>query len=89
MLRKPEVRKITGLSDPSIDRKEQAGDFPKRRRLGVGRAVGWIDGEIFDWIARCAPKSGRVPKQDTETALTVPNEVDRIRDGKPVGPEAA
>ena len=61
ILRKPEVRERTGLSDPTIFRKESAGEFPRRVCLGA-RSVGWLESEIEDWIAsraadRTDPKS--------------------------------
>ena len=40
MLRLPEVRRKTGLSDASIYRAMASGDFPKPARVGA-RAVAW------------------------------------------------
>ncbi|MCX7122721.1 MAG: AlpA family phage regulatory protein [Gammaproteobacteria bacterium] len=51
ILRKPQVIKMTGLSDSSIWRREHEGEFPKRRRLGL-RAVGWYYDEVVAWIER-------------------------------------
>jgi prophage regulatory protein len=53
VLRKPEVREIVGLSDPTIWRMESAGRFPKRLQLG-GKAVGWLKSEIDGWLAERA-----------------------------------
>ena len=47
-IRKPELRLITGLSDTTIWRLEQAGEFPKRVRLG-GSACGWLQSEVNAW----------------------------------------
>jgi prophage regulatory protein len=50
ILRKPEIRRRTGLSDSTIWRFERAGDFPRRRRIGRN-SVGWLEGEVARWIA--------------------------------------
>lgn len=51
ILRRDGVRRITGLSDGSIDRAE---GFPKAVKLGP-RAVGWIKSEVEEWLrARAA-----------------------------------
>jgi prophage regulatory protein len=49
MLRLPEVLKATGLSRTSIWELEQAGTFPRRRRL-TARAVAWRSDEIEAWM---------------------------------------
>jgi prophage regulatory protein len=49
IIRKHTVRAMTGLSDSSIDRHEQTGDFPKRVKLSK-RAVGWYEAEVVAWI---------------------------------------
>lgn len=48
ILRKKEVRAITGLGDTTIWRLEREGKFPARLRLGG--AVGWLEEEIESWI---------------------------------------
>ncbi len=53
VLRKPEVLYRVGLSDVSIWRKERAGDFPKRLKLGAN-SVGWLESEIESWLANRA-----------------------------------
>jgi prophage regulatory protein len=50
ILRKPEVLSTVGLSYTTVWRLERAGHFPRRRQLG-GRAVGWLENEIREWIA--------------------------------------
>jgi prophage regulatory protein len=50
ILRRPKVREKTGLSDPSLDRMESVGKFPRRVPLGSGRAIGWVESEIDQWI---------------------------------------
>ena len=49
MLRLPEVEAATGYSRTTIWRREQAGEFPKRRRIGP-HLVGWRSDEIEEWI---------------------------------------
>ncbi len=50
ILRRPQVEAMTGLSRSSIYRLMEAEKFPKPRRISV-QAVGWIAGEIQNWIA--------------------------------------
>ena len=49
MLSKKHVREIVLYSPQHIARLEQAGQFPKRVRLGQGR-VGWVEQEVLDWL---------------------------------------
>ncbi len=49
IVRKPQVKKITGLSDTTIWRLEKANKFPKRRRLS-STACGWLLSEVLDWV---------------------------------------
>ena len=49
MLRLPAVQKRTGLSRSTIYLRISEGNFPKPISLG-GRAVGWIEEEINDWL---------------------------------------
>jgi prophage regulatory protein len=51
ILRRKAVKDKTGLSDATLERKEQSGEFPKRVSLGEGRAVGWLESEVESWIA--------------------------------------
>lgn len=53
IIRKPELRKIIGLSDPTVWRLEKDGKFPKRLRLG-GNSCGWLESEILGWLAERA-----------------------------------
>ena len=50
IIRKQELLKITGLSSATLWRRERAGDFPRRLRLGP-HAVGWLLEEIDEWMA--------------------------------------
>ena len=45
----PERRQLVPYSDMHIWRKEKAGTFPKRIKLGPNR-VGWSLQEVLDWI---------------------------------------
>jgi prophage regulatory protein len=47
--RLPEVKKLIKLSRSTIYSYVAAGKFPKPIRLG-GRAVGWIESEIQEWL---------------------------------------
>ncbi len=51
ILRLPTVKVRTGLSRSSIYLRMSEGDFPKSISLG-GRAVGWIESEVNDWLAQ-------------------------------------
>ena len=45
----PEMKKIIGLSRPTIWRMEKTGGFPSRRQISAGR-VAWLKSEVQDWI---------------------------------------
>ena len=49
ILRLPTVKARTGLSRSTIYLRISEGRFPKPVSLG-GRAVGWIEAEIDDWL---------------------------------------
>jgi prophage regulatory protein len=49
ILRLPAVRARTGLSRSTIYLRISEGSFPKPISLG-GRAVGWIEAEVNDWL---------------------------------------
>ena len=51
ILRLPEVRRSTGLSRSTIYLRIGEGRFPKPINLG-GRAVGWLEAEIQEWLQR-------------------------------------
>ena len=48
-LRLPEVQRRTGLSRSTIYVRLEQGLFPRPVSLG-GRAVGWIESEVDEWI---------------------------------------
>ena len=51
ILRLPAVKARTGLSRSTIYLRVSEGNFPRPVQLG-GRAVGWIDAEIDEWLAQ-------------------------------------
>jgi prophage regulatory protein len=58
VLRKPDVKRRTGLSNSTIHAWIREGRFPAPVALGA-RAVGWIESEIDAWIAnRAAARRG-------------------------------
>jgi len=56
-LRLARVKEITALSTSTIWRLEQAGKFPKRRKIGK-RAIAWLESEINHWIKQGNQKNG-------------------------------
>ena len=48
-MRLPEVKRTTGLSEPTIRRYEKIGRFPSRRHISPN-AVGWLESEIAIWM---------------------------------------
>jgi prophage regulatory protein len=51
ILRLPNVKVRTGLSRSTIYLRIAEGSFPAPVSLG-GRAVGWIEAEVNDWLAK-------------------------------------
>lgn len=51
ILRLPAVKARTGLSRSTVYLRISEGRFPKPVSLG-GRAVGWIEAEINDWVTQ-------------------------------------
>jgi prophage regulatory protein len=58
ILRLPAVKAKTGLSRSTIYLRVAQGTFPKPVGLG-GRAVGWLDAEIQDWLQQRIDASRR------------------------------
>jgi prophage regulatory protein len=56
ILRLPDVKASTGLSRSTIYLRVSQGTFPKPVSLG-GRAVGWLEVEIQEWLQRCIETS--------------------------------
>ncbi len=59
ILRLPEVKRSTGLSRSTIYLRIAEGCFPKPVSLG-GRAVGWLEAEVQDWLQRRIDASRKV-----------------------------
>jgi len=49
LLRLPQVCQVTGLQRSMIYQMEAERRFPRRIKIGV-RAVGWIEGEVQQWV---------------------------------------
>ncbi len=49
-VRMPELISRTGLSRSHIYKLQSSGSFPKSISLCGGRAVGWLDSEIDEWM---------------------------------------
>lgn len=56
LVRLPAVRARTGLSTPTIYRRQAAGTFPKSVKIGLN-AIAWYESDIDDFVA--APISYR------------------------------
>ena len=51
ILRLPAVKTSTGLSRSTIYLRVSLGTFPRPVSLG-GRAVGWVEAEVQEWLQR-------------------------------------
>jgi prophage regulatory protein len=58
ILRLPNVKASTGLSRSTIYLRVSQGTFPKPVKLG-GRAVGWVQTEIQEWLQQQIEASRR------------------------------
>jgi len=59
ILRLPEIKRSTGLSRSTIYFRISQGAFPKPVSLG-GRAVGWLEAEIQEWLQQQIEASRKV-----------------------------
>ena len=64
IFRLPQVREVTGLGKTMIYRLEAAQRFPKRIKIGL-RAVGWLEGDIRDWVLARVQDSQRRASEST------------------------
>ena len=62
ILRLPNVLDRTGLSRSTVYLRVTEGRFPRPVSLG-GRAVGWIETEVEEWIARQIEVSRKIRGQ--------------------------
>jgi prophage regulatory protein len=56
VLRLPQVCEVTGLRRSMIYQLEAEQRFPRRIKIGV-RAVGWIQGEVQQWLVQRIERS--------------------------------
>ena len=49
ILSKRQLKELVLYSPQHVARLEEAGQFPKRVRLGQNR-VGWVESEVLDWL---------------------------------------
>ena len=85
-LRLPEVMERTGLSRSTISVRLAAGRFPRPVALG-GRAVGWIEAEIEEWVAERIAESRSVGEragERVEAARRIPEAGWRAAEARPV-----
>lgn len=61
LLRRPDVRARTGLSDTRIDELEKRKKFPRRVQISE-RAIGWVESEIDAFIR------ARIEARDQQSA---------------------
>jgi prophage regulatory protein len=60
ILRRHEVERLVGLSRSAIYRRIADGTFCRPVPLGAdGKAVGWIESEINDWLSACVAQRDR------------------------------
>lgn len=63
ILRLPTVKARTGLSRSTIYLRISEGHFPRSISLG-GRAVGWVEAEINDWLQQKIEASRQATPSD-------------------------
>jgi prophage regulatory protein len=62
ILRLKEVQARTGLSRSTIYQRVSNGAFPRQVSLGGQRAVGWVEQEIEEYLARLIERSRESPE---------------------------
>ena len=60
ILRRKQVETRTGLSRSTIYARIADGLFPRPIDLGGGRAVGWIEAEIDEWLKSRIKESRKI-----------------------------
>lgn len=58
ILRRREVERRVGLTRSPLYARIASGDFPRPVPLGPGRAVGWIESEVDEWLAAQIARRG-------------------------------
>jgi prophage regulatory protein len=51
ILRLPEVLAMVGIGKTALYQRINNGTFPAPIKIGVGRASGWVQAEIIQWLA--------------------------------------
>ncbi len=64
ILRLPTVKERTGLSRSTIYLRIAKGDFPASVSLG-GRAVGWVEADINNWLIEKIEASRKFDNEQT------------------------
>jgi prophage regulatory protein len=72
IIRKPEVRQRTGLSDTQVWRLEGRRDFPARIQLGPN-STGWYEDEVDEWVHSRIRAGGRRPSPRNRRAISAPD----------------
>jgi len=67
LLRSPTVRDRTGLSTPTIYRRQAEGTFPKSVKIGYN-AIAWYESDIDEFVARPFPTIGGTPGQSESSS---------------------
>lgn len=68
ILRLPAIKARTGLSRSSIYLRMSEGRFPQSISLG-GRAVGWIETEIEEWLEKRIAMSRDAAHSDNDNVI--------------------
>ena len=64
LLRLPQVCQVTGFQRSMIYQLEADRRFPRRIKIGV-RAVGWIEGEVQQWVRQRIEQSRKTGERAT------------------------
>ena len=64
ILRLAQVRDVTGLGRSCIYQLQAQNEFPRRIKIGA-RAVGWIESEVQQWVAKRISQS-RAPTENSQ-----------------------
>lgn len=60
ILRRRQVEQRVGLTRSPLYARIKAGTFPKPVQLGNGRAVGWLEHEIVEWLTAQVKRAARL-----------------------------
>jgi len=89
IVRRPELRMITGFCDEQIDKMEAREQFPRRIHTGA-RTVGWVEHEVRQWLLdRMAERNDAVKAEAQRVARMPPGMRHRLRVGRERGEATA